>query len=250
MTLDRVAGPQLEGAGWNIYFSAALYAADQGLCAAGKRGQIAQIPAAQRVVLREQEFDDLHPALGKRLAFQRGRKTEQVQNLHRGGTVGIDNHAEPKLLFQKSEQVGVFRIAHARDGVLYAQFAAEHTAQDIDLVGGRRRDQQIGFPHARIPLRLQGRSVADHGAYVRPIDQFVQHFRIAVDHNNIVVLFGKLGSQRRADLPISHDYDTHFAHLLYIIISQSNLILALSFPKDKGLEHKITSILLLLYAFY
>ena len=100
-------------------------------------------------------------------------------------------------------------VAHPGNGMAVTRFFCEHTAQQVQLVGAGDRDEHIGFLHARLRQRGDGRAIAEDAHHVVRLADVLYPRLVGIHHSHAVAFLTQLACQSRADLAAAHQNDLH-----------------------------------------
>ena len=163
----------------------------------------------QGAALRHREFTELDAPLAKGLDLGGGGEGEDARDLLGGGELGVDSHGEPEILAHEHKLLRVFRVAHARNGVLGAQFVRNQTAEHVALVGRGGGHQKIGLGDAGLELDGVVDAVALDGDDVKSRVRVLELVGAVVDDHHVVPLGGELFGEGVAHLAVADDDNIH-----------------------------------------
>ena len=170
--------------------------------------QLRQPDPIQRRVLRHPVLHQLQAALGEGLQFHGGREAQHPGDLPGGGRLRIDGHGQPQLAAHEPQLPAVLRIPDPGDGVLHAQLLGHQAGEDVDLIAGGGRDQQLRVLHVRFLLHVIAGAVSADSHHVIDVDDIFNQVWVLVDDGDLVV-HGQMPRQCHAHLSRAHDHDLH-----------------------------------------
>ena len=183
---------------------------------------IPQRHAAEPVLLRDPQLHQLRLPLGKGLDLRGGGEAQHAADLVCRGAVGVYRQRKAELVPQEHHLAVMLLLPHAGDGVLRAELAADHAAEDVRLVGVGRGDEKIRLirPGQAQDVRVR---VPAYGHHVETRAQKGDPLPADVDHGDVMPLLRQQVRQRIADLSRSGKNDIHiephtaYSFIIYII---------------------------------
>ena len=163
----------------------------------------------QVISLGNAYFRQLYPAVGERLELDGGWEAKNTRDLVRREIFGVDEHTDSEAGAHEVKLLRVFGSAHAGYGMAAAHFFCEHTAEDIQLVSLCYRNQQIRLVNASLLLNVVTRAVAADSVHVERVDKILDHLRVLVYHDHVVILPRQLSGKRSSDLSAAHNDNIH-----------------------------------------
>ena len=122
---------------------------------------VAQRNIAQLAGSINPQFHDLRAALGKGVPLQKAGILQQMGDFLCRLVLRIDGHGQAKYILHGIDLLGVFRIPDSGNGVqLRIQAVRRGTAQQIDGIRVRCRDQQFRVLYPSLPEDAHGRAVS------------------------------------------------------------------------------------------
>ena len=171
--------------------------------------KLGELLPVEQAALTQNQFNDLHFSLGKRVPPQERRELKQFKGFSCGREFGVDGQAQPQFFLQEDQLFRIFGIADAGNRVRIPELARNDAAKHIQFIRRGCRDQQITVCNIRLLLYFQARAVAMHDHDVERLDRFLQNVLIAVDDYDVVPFFRELFGQIVAHLAIAYNYNLH-----------------------------------------
>ena len=205
---DMVAALQHEAAVGDMYLvRPALDHADQHACV--HAAKVGKTQPVERRAFGNRDLVKLHAAAGEGVDFDGRRRAQNARDLRCAGKLGVESHAQAEILLHELERGIIFRIAHARNGVVHAELFGDQAGEQILLVRGHDGDDQIGLRNASLGLCFDADAVALDGHDVQPVADVGERLGAAVDDRDVVPFAGELLGERHADLARADDDDVH-----------------------------------------
>ena len=157
--------------------------------------------------LGDVELDDLHLAPCEHVGLSRGRHPDRTGDRVRRLELGRDGKVDVQASL--SPQVDVLDVRRPDHGRGARGLEARERARDeVDLVAGGARDEEIRLADSRLPNRPAAGAVRLDRADVVAVGERLEALADDVDHRE-VVLAVKRFHDGRADLTRAHDDDPH-----------------------------------------
>ena len=172
----------------------------------------------QRRVRLQLDLEQLGTAAGKGIHLNGGRKAQKPRNFRGAGKLRIDGHGQTEILPEEIQLCGIFRIAHAGDGVARADLFGHQTAQQIQFIRRGGGNQQIRFVHTGLNLDGKNGPIAVHAHNIKRIGGRMPPGGVVIDDGNIVPFVRELFSQCAADFAVADDNDFHSESLALFLL--------------------------------
>ena len=166
--------------------------------------------AAKRARRGEYHLHQLGASLGQHLHPGRRGEAQDAADLLGGRQLGVDGHGETKLVAVKVRMLGILQIAHPGDGVLGAHHVGGEAGEDVELIGVRDGDEDVGVCRPHLLERSVGCAVAPVADDVQTVAQSVDHIGVGVYHGDRASVLAELCGQGAADLAGADDMDVDF----------------------------------------
>ena len=176
--------------------------------------QIGQRLIAQFALPVDLEFHDLEPSVREGIALQKAREFQKTVDLDGGLPFGIEGHGKSEPVPHLVDLPHVFGVVDAGDGMQFSVHGVGGQAgQQVEFVGTRRGDEQIGGSDARVAQRLHRGAVALQRHHVVLARRRFQNRGVTVDQDQIVPLVRQFLGQRLAYFAVTGNQDFHYVIL-------------------------------------
>ena len=201
----------------------ALHGADQHV--AGELGDhVLDRHTRKDTALGDLVFEQLHPSAGEGVDPDGRGETQDTGDLGGGGLLGVDDHSQAQLVLEVARLAAVGGVLDSGDGLAVARLLGDETAEQVQLVGARDRDEQVGLLDPRLLLEGMGGSVAHEAHDVQARADVPYHIGAGVDHGYAVAVLIQLLGQGLTHLAAANDYNIHRVPFLVRPIAEARCV--------------------------
>ena len=174
--------------------------------------------AVDGIALRHLNLDKLRLTVGEGINLKSGRQIEDSGRLLGCLELRIDNHGKTKLIPEVTDLLAVIRSSDPGNRTAVTYLLGNRTAEQIELVGIRNRDDEVSVLNSRFHLNTVAGTVAHYAHDVIEVGEALNLLRILIDYCNIVAFLAQLLHKCPSDLAAADD--NNIQAILIIVMSK------------------------------